>query len=223
MHQLPAAMRPREKLLAMGPASLSNAELLAIVLRTGLPGMGVLPFAEGLLARFGGLAGLLGASPEEMRAVKGLGGAAKRAQLSAVLEIARRTMGEQLQAREAMTQPHLVQDYVQMHLGQLPHEVFAVMFLDAQHRLIQFVQMFRGTLTQTSVYPREVVQGALSWGASAVVLAHNHPSGQVQPSRADQLLTQTLRDALALVDVRVLDHVIVGRGQALSMAQKGWL
>jgi DNA repair protein RadC len=122
-----------------------------------------------------------------------------------------------------MTQPHLVQEFVQIHLGQLPHEVFAVLFLDAQHRLITFAEMFRGTLTQTSVYPREVVQQALQCGASAVVLAHNHPSGQVQPSRADERLTQTLRDALALVDVRVLDHVIVGHGQALSMAQKGLL
>ena len=110
-----------------------------------------------------------------------------------------------------------------LQLGQRAHEVFGVLFLDAQHRLIQFVEMFRGTLTQTSVYPREVVQQALRFGASAVVLAHNHPSGQVQPSRADQLLTQPLRDALALVDVRVLDHVIVGPGQSLSMAQKGWL
>lgn len=223
MHQLPQAMRPREKLLAMGPASLSNAELLAIVLRTGTRGCGVLEMAETLLARFGGLAGLLGAGPEQMKSFRGLGGTAKRAELGAVLELARRAMGEQLQAREAMTQPGLVQSYVQMHLGQREHEVFGVLFLDAQHRLIEFVEMFRGTLTQTSVYPREIVQQALRCGASAVVLAHNHPSGQVQPSRADQLLTQSLRDALALVDVRVLDHVIVGPGQSLSMAERGWL
>ncbi|MEY2804229.1 MAG: hypothetical protein RL657_1565 [Pseudomonadota bacterium] len=223
MHQLPVAMRPREKLLAQGPSALSNAELLAIVLRTGLPGCGVLQLAESLLTRFDGLAGLLAASGDQLKTIKGLGGPAKRAQLSAVLEIARRTLGQQLQAREAMTQPHLVQEFVQLHLGHKPHEVFAVLFLDAQHKLIQFVELFRGTLTQTSVYPREVVQHALQCGASAVVLAHNHPSGQVQPSRADQLLTQTLRDALALVDVRVLDHIIVGHGQGLSMAQQGWL
>jgi DNA repair protein RadC len=223
MHQLPVAMRPREKLLAQGPSALSNAELLAIVLRTGLPGCGVLQLAESLLTRFDGLAGLLAASGDQLKTIKGLGGPAKRAQLSAVLEIARRTLGQQLQAREAMTQPHLVQEFVQLHLGHKPHEVFAVLFLDAQHKLIQFVELFRGTLTQTSVYPREVVQQALQCGASAVVLAHNHPSGQVQPSRADQLLTQTLRDALALVDVRVLDHIIVGHGQGLSMAQQGWL
>jgi DNA repair protein RadC len=223
IHQLPTAMRPREKLLAQGAASLSNAELLAIVLRTGLRGCGVLQLAELLLAHFGGLSGLLGARPEQLRKIKGMGGNAKRAELAAVLELARRAMGEQLQAREAMTQPGLVQEYVQLHLGQRAHEVFGVLFLDAQHRLIQFVEMFRGTLTQTSVYPREVVQQALQCGASAVVLAHNHPSGQVQPSRADQLLTQTLREALALIDVRVLDHVIVGPGQSLSMAQKGWL
>lgn len=223
MHQLPSAMRPREKLLALGPATLSNAELLAILLRTGLPGLGVLQMAEDLLVRFGGLSGLLGAQPQQLRTVKGLGGNAKRAELGAVLELARRALGEQLQAREAMSQPALVHDYVQLHLGQLGHEVFAVLLLDAQHRLIRFAEMFRGTLTQTSVYPREVVRLALECGASAVVLAHNHPSGQVQPSRADQLLTQTLREALALVDVRVLDHVIVGPGQSLSMAQKGWL
>ena len=223
IHQLPQSMRPREKLLAMGAASLSNAELLAIVLRTGTRGCGVLEMAQSLLDRFGGLSGLLGARPDQMKSFRGLGGTAKRAELGAVLELARRAMGEQLQAREAMTQPALVQSYVQLHLGQREHEVFGVLFLDAQHRLIQFLEMFRGTLTQTSVYPREVVQHALRCGASAVVLAHNHPSGQVQPSRADQLLTQTLRDALAMVDVRVLDHVIVGPGQSLSMAQQGWL
>ncbi len=223
IHQLPQAMRPREKLLAMGAASLSNAELLAIVLRTGTRGCGVLEMAQSLLDRFGGLSGLLGARPDQLKSFRGLGGTAKRAELGAVLELARRAMGEQLQAREAMTQPALVQSYVQLHLGQREHEVFGVLFLDAQHRLIQFLEMFRGTLTQTSVYPREVVQHALRCGASAGVLAHNHPSGQVQPSRADQLLTQTLRDALAMVDVRVLDHVIVGPGQSLSMAQQGWL
>lgn len=223
IHQLPQAMRPREKLLAMGAASLSNAELLAIVLRTGTRGCGVLEMAQALLDRFGGLSGLLGARPDQMKSFRGLGGTAKRAELGAVLELARRAMGEQLQAREAMTQPALVQSYVKMHLSQREHEVFGVLFLDAQHRLIEFVEMFRGTLTQTSVYPREIVQQALRCGASAVVLAHNHPSGHVQPSRADQLLTQTLRDALAMVEVRVLDHVIVGPGQSLSMAQQGWL
>ncbi len=223
MHQLPPAMRPREKLLSLGPATLSNAELLAVLLRTGFRGCSVLQMAERLLDHFGGLAGLFAAQSDQWRHVKGLGGQAKRAELAAVLELSRRVTGERLQAREAMTQPHVVQEYVQLHLGQKPHEVFAVMFLDAQHRLIRFSEMFRGTLAQTSVYPREVVQLALQIGASAVVLAHNHPSGEVQPSRADHLLTQALRDALALIDVRVLDHVIVGPGQALSMAQKGWL
>ena len=214
-------MRPREKLIGLGPAALSNAELLAILLRTGRPGLGVLQMAEQLLDQFGGLSSLLGAQTQQLRAIKGLGGTAKRAELGAILELARRAMSEQLQAREVMEQPALVQDYVQLHLGRLEHEVFGVLFLDAQHRLIRFIEMFRGTLTQTSVYPREVVKQALQCGASAVVLAHNHPSGQVQPSRADQLLTQALRDALALVDVRVLDHIIVGHGQSLSMAQKG--
>jgi DNA repair protein RadC len=223
MHELPATMRPREKLLSLGPAALSNAELLAILLRTGFKGCGVLQMAQRLLDHFGGLAGLFSAETEQWRGFKGLGGQAKRAELAAVLELSRRAMGERLQVREAMTQPHLVQQFVQLHLSQKPHEVFGVMFLDAQHRLIRFSEMFRGTLSQTSVYPREVVQQALQCGASAVVLAHNHPSGEVQPSRADHVLTQTLRDALALVDVRVLDHVIVGPGQSMSMAQKGWL
>ena len=221
IHELPNAMRPREKLLSLGPSALSNAELLAIVLRTGFRGCGVLQMAEQVLVHFGGLAGLLNTAPEEMRSCKGLGGQAKRAELVAVLELSRRVMGERLQAREAMTQPTLVQDYLKLHLAQKPHEVFAVMFLDAQHRLIRFVEMFRGTLTQTSVYPREVVQQALQSGASAVVLAHNHPSGSVQPSGADTSLTQALTAALSLVDVRVLDHIIIGAGQTLSMAEQG--
>ena len=218
---LPAEMRPREKLVARGPSALGDVELLALLLRTGLPGKNVLQLAQEILDRFRGLAGLLGASLDELKTIKGLGGTAKRAELGAVLELARRAMAERLKEREVFDSPDAVGLYLQMQLGARPHEVFAVMFLDAQHRLIALEELFRGTLTQTSVYPREVAVRALHHHASAVVLAHNHPSGSVDPSRADEALTQSLKAALGLVDVRVLDHVIVGDGQTLSMASKG--
>lgn len=218
---LPVDARPREKLLARGPAALSDTELLALLLRTGTRGRGVFQMADEVLARFRGLAGLLHATGEELRAVHGLGGTAKRSELMAVLELARRAVAEQLKAREVFGSPDAVKNYLQLHLARKPHEVFAALFLDAQNRMIAMEELFRGTLTQTSVYPREVVLKALHHHAAAVVLAHNHPSGTVQPSRADEALTQTLKAALSLVDVRVLDHVIVAPGQALSMAEKG--
>lgn len=218
---LPLEMRPREKLVARGASALGDVELLALLLRTGLPGKNVLQLAQEVLDRFRGLAGLLSASLDELKTIKGLGGTAKRAELSAVLEIARRAMAERLKEREVFESPEAVGIYLQMQLGSRPHEVFAVMFLDVQHRLIAFEELFRGTLTQTSVYPREVVMRALHHHASALVLAHNHPSGGTEPSRADEMLTQTLKAALSLVDVRVLDHVIVGDGKTLSMASRG--
>ncbi len=223
LQDLPADARPREKLLARGPAALSDTELLALLLRTGTRGRGVFQMAGEVLAQFRGLAGLLHADAQQLKAVNGLGGTAKRAQLLAVLELARRAMAEQLEAREVFGSPEMVKNYLQLHLARRPHEVFAVLFLDAQNKLIAMEELFRGSLTQTSVYPREVVLRALQHHAAAVVLAHNHPSGTVQPSRADETLTQTLKAALALVDVRVLDHVIVAPGQALSMAEKGLL
>ena len=218
---LPADARPREKLLARGASALSDTELLALLLRTGLAGKGVLALAQELVDTFGGLAGLLQTDARALGRIKGLGGTAKRSQLVAVLELARRAMAEQLRAREALQSPGAVIQYLQLHLAHRGHEVFAVLFLDAQHRMIAMEEMFRGTLSETSVYPREVVVRALHHRAAAVVLAHNHPSGQVRPSRADESLTQALRAALGLVDVRVLDHVIVGPGQALSMAKQG--
>ncbi|HZF84317.1 MAG TPA: DNA repair protein RadC [Burkholderiaceae bacterium] len=218
---LPTDLRPREKLLARGAAALGDAELLALLLRTGVAGTNVLQLAQQLLDTFGGLAGLLQAGADDLKRVKGLGGSAKRAQLVAVLELARRAMAEQLAERTVFEAPDSVKRYLQLHLAGRPHEVFAALFLDSQHRLIALEELFRGTLNQTSVYPREVVQRALHHHAAAVVLAHNHPSGSVEPSRADEALTQTLKAALALVDVRVLDHVIVGPGQALSMAERG--
>ncbi|MDA7415279.1 DNA repair protein RadC [Xenophilus arseniciresistens] len=223
LKDLPADARPREKLIARGAAALSDSELLALLLRTGMAGTHVLQLAQQLLDRFGGIAGLLQASAEDLRQVKGLGGTAKRAQLLAVLELARRALAQQLAARPAFDAPQAVKDYLQLHLAHHPHEVFAVLFLDSQHRLLALEELFRGTLGQTSVYPREVVQRALHHHAAAVVLAHNHPSGEVQPSRADEALTQSLKAALALVDVRVLDHVVVGPGRSLSMAEAGLL
>ena len=229
---LPHEARPREKLLARGAGALGDAELLALLLRTGIAGKGVLQMADELLQirskrqnadaapGFGGIAGLLNATPEDLKVVKGLG-PAKRAEIIAVLELARRAVAQQLQERAVLSDPSTVKQYLQLHLGQRQHEVFAVVFLDSQNKLLAMEELFRGTLTQTSVYPREVVLRALHHQAAAVVLAHNHPSGTVQPSRADEALTSTLKSALALVDVRVLDHIIVAPGNALSMAESG--
>ena len=220
---LPADSRPREKLLARGAAALSDTELLALLLRTGTKDKGVLQMADEVLASFGGIAGLLHTAAGDLKRIKGLGGPAKRAELAAVMELARRAVAQQLKEREVFSSPDAVKHYLQLHLARKPHEVFAVLFLDAQNRLIAMEELFRGTLTQTSVYPREVVQRALQLEAAAVVLAHNHPSGTVQPSRADEALTHSLRAALALIDVRVLDHVVVAPGGALSMAEQGLL
>lgn len=219
---LPADARPREKLLALGPAALADAELLALLLRTGLKGTPVLQLAQQLLQGFGGVAGLLHAGADELRRVKGLG-PAKRAELVAVLELARRALAQALQARPVFESPTQVKDYLRLKLAALPHEVFAVLFLDAQHRLLAMEELFRGTLTQTSVYPREVVKRALALNAAAVLLAHNHPSGVAEPSKADESLTRTLQSALGLVDVRVLDHFVVAREQVVSFAERGLL
>lgn len=218
---LPAEARPREKLIARGAGALGDAELLALLLRTGVAGKNVLQLAQELLDGFGGLAGLLHADLPTLRRIKGLGGTAKRAELAAVLELARRVLAERLKERAVFDSPDAVKHYLQLHLAAKAHEVFAVLFLDAQHRLIALEELFRGTLTHTSVYPREVVTRALHHQACALVLAHNHPSGCMEPSRADEALTRTLKAALALVDVRVLDHVIVTPGDALSMAERG--
>jgi DNA repair protein RadC len=220
LKDLPQEARPREKLLSRGPAALSDAELLALLLRSGIQGKNVLQLAQELVDRFGGVAGLLHMPAEALKTVKGLG-PAKRAELVAVLELARRALVQQLTQKPLFNTPQAVRDYLQLQLGGLHHEVFAVLFLDSQHRLIALEEMFRGTLTQTSVYPREVVKQALTLNASSVVLAHNHPSGTAQPSRADEALTHTLKAALALVDVRVLDHFVVTASQAVSMAELG--
>ncbi len=224
LKDLPAQAQPREKLAARGPSALSDIELLAIVLRTGMAGKGVLQLAQELLQLPGraGLSGLLQAGHADLKAIKGLG-PSKCAQLLAVLELARRAMAEQLRERPALASPEAVARYLQLHLAARQHEVFAVLFLDGQHRLIALEEMFRGTLTRTSVYPREVVLRALHHHAGAVILAHNHPSGQVQASAADKAVTQNLQAALRLVDIQVLDHVIVAPGASLSMAGQGML
>ena len=220
LKDLPLDARPREKLLARGPGALSNAELLALLLRTGLPGKNALQMGQELLEKFGGVGGLLHARADDLKSIKGLG-PAKRAEIVAVLELARRALSEQLKEKPLFATPQAVRDYLQLQLGSRPHEVFAVLFMDSQHRLIALEELFRGTLSQTSVYPREVVVRALALNAASVVLAHNHPSGAAQPSRADEALTQTLKAALSLVDVRVLDHFVVTSTQAVSMAELG--
>jgi DNA repair protein RadC len=210
--------RPRERLLALGASALSDAELLAVLLRTGVRGKSAVDLGHELLARFGGLSGLL----EDLREIKGVG-SAKRAHLAAALELGRRLLLEKAKAASALTSPGAVRDYLRLTLSSREHEVFVCLWLDAQHRVLEADELFRGTLTQTSVYPREVVKRALRVNAAAVIFAHNHPSGVAQPSQADELLTRNLKEALSLVEVRVLDHFIVAGSQAISFAERGLL
>ena len=219
----PEDERPRERLLTRGAAALSDAELLAIFLRVGVRGKSAVDLARELLKRFGSLNRLFAASLDELSAVPGMG-PAKYAQLQAVLEMSRRALSEAMKQGDALSTPAVVRDYLRLQLAGLPYEVFYALWLDAQNRLIAAEELFHGTLTQTSVYPREVVKKALAHNAAAVVLAHNHPSGVAEPSSADEFLTCELKQALALVDVRVLDHFIVaGPSQALSFAERGLL
>ena len=222
LKDLPPDARPREKLLALGPAALADVELVALLLRTGRPGVSVLQFARALLDEFGGLTGLLHAGTAELGRMKGLG-PAKRAEIAAIMELARRSLAEALKERPVFDAPVKVKDYLRLQIGTRPHEVFAVVFLDAQNRLLTLEELFRGSLTQPSVYPRDVVKRALDLHAAAVILAHNHPSGVCEPSRADEHLTTTLKNSLALVDIRVLDHLIVGRTEVVSLAERGLL
>lgn len=220
----PAGERPRERLAARGAAALSDAELLAIFLRVGIVGKSAVDLARDLLADFGGsLSQLAHASPATLARVPGIG-PAKSAQLAAVLELARRALVEEVRVRDMLASPAAVRDWLRLQLAALPHEVFCALWLDCQNRLIVFEEVFRGTLAQTSVYPRELVKRALSCNAAAVVFAHNHPSGIAEPSRADESLTQALKQALALVDVKVLDHfVIAGYAPPVSFAERGLL
>jgi DNA repair protein RadC len=216
----PDTERPRERLLSQGARALSEAELLAIWLRCGVRGRSAVDLARSLLLEFRSLRGLLGAAPDELCAHPGVG-PARYAQLQAALELARRHHLETLQAGPALTSPHLARDYLMAELRDRDHEVFCCLYLDSRHRLIGFEELFTGTIDGASVHPREVVKRALARRAAAVILAHNHPSGVAEPSRADELITVRLREALALVDIRVVDHVIIGEGAWVSLAERG--
>jgi len=218
----PVAERPRERLLAKGAAALSDAELLAIFLRVGIRGKSAVDLARDLLTQFNGeLAELAAESTANLAKLPGIG-PAKAAQLSAALELARRSLITPLKERDALTSPQAVRDWLRLYLGGLQHEVFVALWLDAQNRLISTEELFRGTLTQTSVYPREIVKRALANNAGAVILAHNHPSGVTDPSSADIALTSTLKHTLALIEVKVLDHFVVASGTSpLSFAERG--
>lgn len=218
----PAGERPREKLLQQGAAVLSDAELLAIFLRVGVVGKSAVDLARDLLSRFGSLNGIFAASAAEISQVHGMG-SSKYVQLQAIFEMSRRALAEQMRARDVLSSPQQVRDYLCLKLGGLTREVFVVMFLDAQNRVLAQEELFSGTLTQTSVYPREVVKRALHHNAASVIFAHNHPSGIADQSRDDELLTESLKQALALVDIRVLDHFIVAGNTTLSFAEKGLL
>ena len=220
----PDDQRPRERLIERGPAALSDAELLAIFLRVGVKGQSAVDLARTLLEHFGNsLARLAAATPQELTAVNGIG-PAKAAQLVATLELAHRGLREQMQARTLLSSPEAVRDWLRLRLGALRHEVFIALWLDAQNRLIADDELFAGTLTQTSVFPREVVKQALARNAASVIFAHNHPSGLAQASSADCQLTHSLKQALALVDVRLVDHfIIAGNADPLSFAEKGML
>jgi DNA repair protein RadC len=218
----PASERPRERLLAQGPAGLTDAELLALLLGSGTRGQSALECARAALHRFGGLAPLLTAPAAHVSGLAGWGPAGY-ARLAAVVELGKRMLREQARQPAPMNSPGAAREYLCMALAGRAHEIFTVLFLDAQHRLIACEEMFRGTLTQTSVYPREVVKQALRHNCAAVILAHNHPSGIAEPSRADEALTRALQSALALVDVQVLDHIVVAGTQSTSFAERGLL
>jgi len=216
----PVAERPREKLLSRGAQVLSDAELLAIFLRTGVKGFSAVDLARRLLDEMGGLRGLLQADLPTFSGHLGLG-EAKYAQLQAVLEIARRHLAEQLKRDSALENSTAVRDYLKAMLRHEPHEVFACLYLDARHRVLGFEALFQGSIDSASVYPRQVVKRALAHNAAALILCHNHPSGVSEPSQADRHLTRRIKEALAYIDVKVLDHFIIGEGEPLSMAELG--
>ena len=218
----PAAERPREKLLNQGAVTLSDAELLAIFLRTGVSGCDAVTLARTLLQQFGSLRGLFAADKAQFCQAHGLG-EAKYVQLQAVLEMSCRYLDEEMKRGDALTSPSATRRFLQARLRDRPQEVFALLLLDNQHRVLQFAELFFGTLDAASVYPREVVQTVLKYNAAAVILCHNHPSGVAEPSRADRSLTDRICAALGLIDVRVLDHLVIGDGETVSFAERGWL
>ena len=216
----PTAERPREKLIELGAEALSDAELLAIFLRVGVTGKSAVDLARDLITQFGSLNGIFAATEHELSQVHGIG-TSKYVQLQAIFEMSRRALSEQLQQRDVFKSPQAVRDYLVLKLGSLTKEVFLVLFLDTQNRLLASEEMFSGSLSETSVYPREVLKRALHHNAASVIFAHNHPSGIAQQSQADELLTKQLKQALALVDVRVLDHFIVAGNNTLSFSERG--
>ncbi|WP_028112608.1 RadC family protein [Ferrimonas kyonanensis] len=218
----PKTERPRERLLAQGVGVLSDAELLAIFLRTGIAGCSAVELARQLLTHAGGLNRLLAMDRRQFADIRGMG-PAKYAQLQAALELGRRCLGEKSQQADALTSPDSAQEYLQVSLGHLGHEVFAMLLLDSQHRVVKLTELFRGTIDAANVYPREVVKTVLAANAAAVILAHNHPSGVSEPSQADRAITKRIQNALALIDVSVLDHLVIGHGECCSFAQRGWL
>ncbi len=220
IHDWPADDRPREKLLAKGPAGLSDAELLAIFLRTGVKGQSAVDVARVLLKKFGSLGALIEANELDFCSVPGVG-SAKFVQLQAATELIRRALAAEMKSGISVSSPAAVRDFLRLSIQSRPVEVFVGLFLDAQNRVIAVEELFSGTLTQTSVFPREVVRRTLHHNAAAVIFAHNHPSGVAEPSHADEMLTRALKEALSLIDVRVLDHFVVGRGAILSFAERG--
>lgn len=218
----PETERPREKLLACGPAGLSDAELLAILLRSGPRGISALDVARDLIKHFGSLRALLAAEQRELCTMPGVG-PTRYASLQAALELAKRPFQERLKAGPVMEIPDTLHEYVRLRLRDLKHEQFCCLWLDSQHRMLAFDELFRGTLDHASVHPREVVKVALARNARSVILAHNHPSGLAEPSVADRQVTQWLKQALALIDVQLLDHLVVGEEHCISMAERGLL
>lgn len=222
IHEWPKGERPRERLLALGAGKLSDAELLAIFLGSGLPGSDAIATGRNLLERAGSLAALLHMEPSRMQRLRGLG-LARSCKLAASLELGRRVLYAELERGVAMTDPPVAGRYFSQRLRTYGHEVFAVMYLDTRHRALGFEEVFQGTVDSTEVHAREVVRRALKHNASAVIIGHNHPSGCPEPSSADRTVTRKLKEALDLVDVRLLDHFVVGDGPPVSLAARGWV
>lgn len=222
IQEWPVSERPREKLLLQGAQALSDAELLAIFLRTGTTGRSAVDLARDLISEYGGLRTLFQADRTRICRTRGLGDA-KFAQLQAVLELAHRHLGETLSRGDALQNPDATRRYLSAKLREYPYEVFACLFLDTRHRVIACEELFRGTIDGASVHPREVLRRALQHNAAALILAHNHPSGVAEPSQADRRITDRLREALALIDIRVLDHIVIGDQKTVSFAERGWI